>query len=225
MTTIWCWTMTRQSVVLFLVQWCPWSITPNNQKLLLWLRNISKLKTLVSKAEFELIIFAFIYSRIHYCNNLCTCLNKKELGRLQDVQNSARLLTRTSKEHTSLHWLPVCFRINFKILVRTFRGLNRQAPSYISELLQFHNPSCSLRSSGHQAACGFLNLNLRNRSFQTVAPRLWHALPLPLCCLNYVDSLKKQLKTVCFETGFQFNMGFYVSSLYFYVFWFYCFLF
>ena len=94
------------------------------------LRNISKIRTLVSRAELEMIIHAFISSRLDYCNNLFTCFNKKELDRLQVVQNSAaRLLTQTNnRAHitpvlASLHWLPLHFRIHLKMLVLTFRAL------------------------------------------------------------------------------------------------------
>jgi len=63
------------------------------------------------------------------------CLSKKELYRLQVVQNSAaRLLTRVKKrEHitpvlASLHWLPVQYRIHFKILVITLVTLYFDGP-------------------------------------------------------------------------------------------------
>uniref|UniRef100_A0A8C5DL07 Reverse transcriptase domain-containing protein n=1 Tax=Gouania willdenowi TaxID=441366 RepID=A0A8C5DL07_GOUWI len=106
------------------------------------LRKISKLRSLVSRDDLEMIIHAFVSSRLDYCNSLFSCLNKKALSRLQQVQNStARLLTRTNRRAhitpilKALHWLPVTFRFNFKILVLTFRALHGQAPSYITDLL------------------------------------------------------------------------------------------
>ena len=76
------------------------------------------------------------------------------MDRLQVVQNSAaRLLTQTSKRAhitpvlASLHWLPVHFRVHFKILVITFRSLQGQAPSYLSDFIQFYSPTRSLRPS------------------------------------------------------------------------------
>lgn len=81
-------------------------------------------------------IHAFVSSRLDFCNSLFTCLNKKVLARLQSVQTSAaRLLTSTSsRAHVtpvlkSLHWLPVVYRVQFKILVLTFRALHGQAPT------------------------------------------------------------------------------------------------
>ena len=33
-----------------------------------------------------------------------------------------------------LHWLPVLFRLDFKILLLTFKAIHGLAPSYISDL-------------------------------------------------------------------------------------------
>ncbi len=74
------------------------------------------------------------------------------------VQNAAaRVLTRTRKyEHISpvlstLHWLPTKHRIDFKILLITYKALNGLAPQYLSDLLSHYSPSrplCS-QNSGH----------------------------------------------------------------------------
>ncbi len=74
------------------------------------------------------------------------------------VQNAAaRVLTRTRKyDHISpvlstLHWLPTKHRIDFKILLITYKALNGLAPQYLSELLSHYSPPRPLRSqnSGH----------------------------------------------------------------------------
>ncbi len=48
----------------------------------------------------------------------------------------------------SRHWLPVRFRISFKVLVLVFKCLNGLGPSYLSDLLLPYEPSRTLRSSG-----------------------------------------------------------------------------
>ena len=72
----------------------------------------------------------------------------------QLIQNAtARVLTNTKKvDHItpvlkSLHWLPVCQIIDFKILLLVYKALNGFGPKYISELLN-SEPSRTLRSSG-----------------------------------------------------------------------------
>ncbi|KAF7652656.1 hypothetical protein LDENG_00093850, partial [Lucifuga dentata] len=99
------------------------------------LRNIAKLRAVVSKTELEMVIHAFIPSHLDYCNSLFTCLSKTCLNRLQTVQNAAaRLLTKANRRShitpilSGLHWFPINFRVQFKILVLTFRALYGQAP-------------------------------------------------------------------------------------------------
>lgn len=91
------------------------------------LRLLSKIKSVLSFSDFERVIHAFISTCLDYCSALYIGVNKASLARLQLVQNAAaRLLTGTRKhDHitpilASLHWLPVQFRINFKILLFVF---------------------------------------------------------------------------------------------------------
>ncbi len=91
------------------------------QSCLLQPRNIAKISS----------VLPFISSRLDYCNSLFSCLNESAIARLQVVQNAAaRLLTNTKRrEHITpilahLQWLPVRFRIHFKILLITFKALH-----------------------------------------------------------------------------------------------------
>ncbi len=88
------------------------------------LRNIAKIRLMLTFSVVEKLINTFVFSRIDYCNALLAGVSKATLSKLQLVQNSAaRILTRTSaREHITpvlekLHWLPVSFRIDFKILM------------------------------------------------------------------------------------------------------------
>ena len=47
----------------------------------------------------------------------------------------------------NLHWLPIRYRIMFKILLITYKALNILAPSYVRDLLTPYIPSRQLRSS------------------------------------------------------------------------------
>ncbi len=175
------------------------------------LRNIAKLRPMLFKADLEMIIHAFVSLWLDYCNSLFTCLNKKELARLQHVQNSAaRLLTRTNRRlHItpvlkSLHWLPVVYCVQFKILVLTFRALHGQAPNYIADLIKPYTSARSLRSSGQNLLMVPRTCfkTRGDRSFKATAPRLWNELPLDLRSLDSVDAFKKHLKTYLFRRAF-----------------------
>ena len=102
------------------------------------------------------------------------------------VRNAAaRVLTFSHKhEHVSpilrkLHWLPIEQRIQYKILLLTFKILNNCAPSYLSDLLKAYKPTRILTSSGlNLLSKPSYNLNsYGKRAFSCAAPELWNSLP------------------------------------------------
>ena len=104
----------------------------------------------------------------------------------------------------SLHWLPVSFRIDFKVLLLVFKSLNGLGPSYLSHLLLPYEPSRALRSSGS----GLLIVpKVRSKtygeaSFQYYGPRLWNSLPEDLRAAPTVHIFKSKLKTYLFTLAF-----------------------
>jgi len=103
----------------------------------------------------EKLVHAFISSRLDYCNGLFTGIPGKYMQKLQYIKNSAaRVLMRVQKyEHItpilySLHWLPVPFRIDYKILLLTHKCLNGHAPPYLQELVTPQSSTRTLRSAG-----------------------------------------------------------------------------
>lgn len=113
--------------------------------------NIWKIRKFLSQSACEILVHALISSKLDFCNSLLYGLHKTSLKRLQCVQNAAaRLVTLTKKqEHITpilfnLHWLPIEQRIEFKIILLTFKILNGEAPSYLSNLISCYVPSCPL---------------------------------------------------------------------------------
>ncbi len=150
------------------------------------LKNISKLRPMLSTSNAEMLIHAFMTSRLDYCNALLGGCSACLINKLQLVQNAAaRVLTRTRKyDHISpvlstLHWLPIKHRIDFKILLITYKALNGLAPQYLSELLSHYIPSRPLRSqnSGHLIIPRISKSTAGSRSFSYLAPKLWNNLP------------------------------------------------
>ncbi len=74
---------------------------------------------MLSMSNAEILIHAFMTSRLDYCNALLGGCSARLINKLQMVQNAAaRVLTRTRKYDISLvlstlHWLPTKQRIDF----------------------------------------------------------------------------------------------------------------
>ncbi len=62
------------------------------------LKDISKLRPMLSMSNAEMLIHAFMTSRLDYCNALLGGCSARLINKLQMVQNAAaRVLTRTRK--------------------------------------------------------------------------------------------------------------------------------
>ncbi|XP_032872790.1 uncharacterized protein LOC116970201, partial [Amblyraja radiata] len=167
------------------------------------LKNISRIKGLMSQQDLEKLVHAFIFSRLDYCNSVFTGLPKKSIRQLQLIQNAAaRVLTKTKKvDHItpvlrSLHWLPVCQRIDFKILLLVYKALNGLGPKYISDLLLSYEPPRPLRSSGTGLLCvPRVRTKHGEAAFSFYAPHIWNKLPENCRSAATLGSFISRLKT------------------------------
>ncbi|KAF7645476.1 hypothetical protein LDENG_00204010, partial [Lucifuga dentata] len=100
----------------------------------------------------------------------------------------------------SLHWLPVSFRINFKILLLVFKALHGLAPRYVSEMLSIYEPVRPLRSF----CTLFLTVpKIRTKTFGDAAfSRYANSLPEDLRGAENIDIFKRKLKTYLFSLTF-----------------------
>ncbi len=170
------------------------------------LRLLSKVKPFLSRKNLGTAIHAFITSRFDYCNSLYSSISC-----LQLVQNvAARLLEGKRKyEHItpilmSLHWLPVKYRIDFKIVLFVYKALNNLAPQYLTDLLLPYTPSRTLRSCD----LGLLivpRVKLKNcgdRAFATAGSKLWNSLPPFIRRAPSISIFKSYLKTYFFTLAY-----------------------
>ena len=151
---------------------------------------------------------AFITCRLDNLNGLLAGVPKYLIKRLQLIQNhAARLITKTPKyEHISgvlrdLHWLPVAARIDYKVLLLTYKALNCLAPVYITDMLRLKENSRPLRSSD-KMLLDVPKTRLKtvgDRAFSAYAPKVWNMLPLHIKSSQSVDTFKADLKTHLFR--------------------------
>ena len=124
--------------------------------------------------------------------------------KLQRVQNClARVVLREPRFSPSLplrkqlHWLPVNYRVKFKLSSLTYRALAIHQPPYLASLLHFSNIPRQLRSStSQQLSIPRTKLNLDKRAFSVAAPIIWNDLPTTLKSCESLASFRKISKLI-----------------------------
>ena len=117
-------------------------------------RDLYRIHPLLDLNTSALLANALVSNKLDYCNSLVLSLTDFELRRLQLVQNAlCRVATRSSKSShitpqlKKLHWLPVRYRVQFKLGLITYKILNQGQPVYLRELIHPYTSSRNTRRS------------------------------------------------------------------------------
>ena len=168
------------------------------------IRNVVKRRFLFSVPQIKLIVNSIIICKLDYCNSLYYGINESLIKQLQLIQNAAAKaviglykhdhLGNTLKE---LHWLPVRFRIIYKIILLVFKCLNGLGPDYLCDMLHFANSDHFIYLVEPKTASAF-----GDKSFEKVGPKLWNELPIEIKTLSSIELFKSALKTLLFKKAF-----------------------
>ncbi len=111
------------------------------------IRNISRIRRYLTEPATQILAHSLVTAGLDYCNSLLYGVPRQTLAKLQRVQNAvARLVAHSShRQHITpvlrqLHWRPVEYRVNFKILLLTFKALHEKTPSGIRDMLHLTKP-------------------------------------------------------------------------------------
>jgi exonuclease III len=166
------------------------------------------------------IACSFTASRLDYCNCVYAGMSEYNIKRLQRVQNSVARIVKMKHNRVNaletlkeLHWLPIAYRIDYKISVMTHKILSSGQPLYLRSLLQPVSSARSLRSSsnGLTLTVPFCKTATAARAFSHYAPRLWNSLPVSIRNCVSIESetddgslqkFKRLLKTYLFTLAF-----------------------
>ena len=168
---------------------------------------INRVKHLFDPRMLESIISFLVFSKLYYCSNVWSSTSKKNIERLQKVQNfAARIITGTQKyEHITpilkqLNWLPVSDMLKYFVGVLAFKCLNGLAPdylnSYFQERLSLHDRNTrnkqKLNIPAYRSAAG-------QRTFEYRAVSLWNSLPCNITVHDNSKDFKSKLYNYLFE--------------------------
>ena len=175
------------------------------------LYKIGRIRNCLDGKTTETLVHAFITCHLDQCNSLLYGLPDSLISKLQRIQNSAaRLVSRTRyKDHITpvlrkLHWLPIKYRIMYKILLLTFKCLHGLAPDYLADLIHEYKPSRNLRSSSklNLVSPSVSTISYGQRSFYHAAPKLWNDIPYHIKNSMTLGQFKSSLKTHMFTLAF-----------------------
>ena len=171
---------------------------------------LSKLKRYLSTEQLTTAVIAYVVSKLDQNNCLLFGLPTTLLNKLQRIQNAAARLICGARKYDEaspllfkLHWLPILFRVEFKVLLMTYKALHGEGPSYIVDLLIPYEPIPSLRSSDQNLLVEpRVFSRYGDRAFGNCAPRLWNRLPSHVRDSKTTSAFKSSLKTLLFKKAF-----------------------
>jgi len=108
------------------------------------IRDISKIKSFLTRDSLKTLVTSLILTKLDYCNVLYYKIGTNEINILQTVQNSAIRLVygrfkydRSSISHlfNEIHWLKIKERIVFKLCLIVQKCIWTYAPKYLQYLI------------------------------------------------------------------------------------------
>ena len=162
------------------------------------------------------IASSYISPLFDYCNSLLFNLPTYKLNKLQRLQNAVvrcvYLLPRRSSDSITpllkqLHWLPVLYRIQYKLSLTIHKAIHHNSPDYLASLLLLYMPTTTLHTRSSNtfilATPHLYNLHSSHiRSFSFSAPYHWNSLPNHLRTIISTPTFKRHLKTHLFSRAF-----------------------
>ena len=174
------------------------------------IRDLRGIRRHLNLDQAKCLASALVSSQLDYCNSLLHGVAVRDMLNLQWVQNClARVVTRVGRFapstplRNSLYWLPISFRIQFKILTLTYKTLSSGKPSYLADLIHLATPNRNLRfNKGLLLSTPKCKTKTRTRVFSVCAPSLWNKLPLSIHSSESLTCFHQRLKTHLFGLAY-----------------------
>ncbi|KAK2185440.1 hypothetical protein NP493_236g02005 [Ridgeia piscesae] len=165
-----------------------------------YLRNINHISRFLPRQTKERVVNAIIISRLDYCNALLYGTSAVNIARLQRIHNTAAGLIMRSPCSDSatpllreLHWLPIVCRVDFKLLVFTYKDTTTRQCICVNS----YQPTRTLRSANYNMLeVKRTRTKAGDCSFAVAAASLWSNLTTVIKTSDNLTSFKRLLKTI-----------------------------
>jgi hypothetical protein len=184
-------------------------------------RQLRLIKSCVRALPFEAAktaVVSFVVSQVDRCNSLLAGAPKYLHDRLQSVLNAAARLVcyRRKYDHVTpllrdvLHWLPVPYRIEYKLSLLVYRSLHGSSPDYLrSYCVQTASSNAGLALRSNVKGDLHVYMYVRRtktrfgeRAFSTAGPSCWNSLPPTIRSADSVESFKSRLNSYLFSKAY-----------------------
>ena len=181
------------------------------------LRDIGRIGSKLNKDLKLQLVHSCVLSILDNGNATYAGLNVAQLNKLQKIQNAAirfvfglygkdRRLP-ISPYLKELHFLPVFYRIKYKISLLVFKCINNLAPNYLADMIELKVTN----RYGVRVNDDYFLLTVpptpryskTNSAFSYSAPSTWNCLPHELRSMSDVNAFKIALKTYYFKLAFK----------------------
>ena len=174
---------------------------------------INRIKHIFDSKSLENVIHALVFSRLFSRSPVWSSTTKKNVSKLQSVQNfAARVVTGSRKfEHITpvlrdLNWLRVGSMLKYTVGILTFKCVNGLAPRYLCSRFftraTVHDRNTRNKNKldipGYKSAAG-------QRSFLCRSVTMWNSFPTAITDCNNLAMFRRKLKDYLFRLYFSYS--------------------
>jgi len=177
------------------------------------IRSFKQIRSSLDDGMAVSVASALVSSRLDQVKSILYGAASKHKNRFQRVQNALARVVTYQRPYTSplsstallqnLHWLPIEWRVHFKLATLAYNLLHTGQRPYLSELFQHYEPTRTLQSSSSfQLSVPWYNLEFGSRAFWISAPTIWNLLPANIRNSSSLPTFRRHLKTHYFQSAY-----------------------
>lgn len=167
-----------------------------------YIRILAGIRRTVNKQSLKMLMHSMVLSRIDYAIATLTGIDKKQIKRLQRIENAAaRMVCHLTKFESSnealaqLGWLSVHSRIQQRVTQLVFNVINGNAAEYLREIFHPYTPERNLRSADDRLLeVPKTRTATGDRAFAVFGARTWNSLPISARTSEKLSSFQHKLK-------------------------------